>query len=153
MKGYHFSEWYTAIYLFQREGSRSLVEKYDTYENHAHNQKRKKDRRKVAEYERVVCDDHRQVHHEICSKWKVGLPDLLVIHTDGGYSFAEVKGPSRRPHAEQRARSEDAQRDFGTVEGAYRGRHGPPLAVTISSNRSRLRAPCPIRRFLRRPRR
>jgi hypothetical protein len=43
MKGYHFSEWYTAIYLFQREGSRSLVEKYDTYENHALNQKRKKD--------------------------------------------------------------------------------------------------------------
>jgi len=107
MKGFHFSEWYTAIYLFQREGSRSLVEKYDTYENHALNQKRKRDRRKAAEYERVVRDDHRQIHHEICSKWKVGLPDLLVIHTDGGYSFAEVKGPwdhtvNREPEVKMR---------------------------------------------------
>jgi hypothetical protein len=42
--GYHFYEWYTAIRLFQRDGSRSLVEKYDTYENNGLNHLRKKPR-------------------------------------------------------------------------------------------------------------
>lgn len=37
----------------------------------------------------------------------MGLPDLLVIHTDGGYSFAEVKGPwdhtvNREPEVKMR---------------------------------------------------
>lgn len=93
--GYHFNEWYTAIHLFQRDGSRSLVEKYDTYENHRLNQRRKKHRRKVAEYERVVPETQRQILHEICSEFRVQLPDLLVLPADGtSFAFAEVKGAS-----------------------------------------------------------
>jgi transketolase len=91
--GYHFSEWYAAIHLFQRDGSRSLVEKYDTYENHRLNQLRKKHRRKVAEYESAVPQAQRQVLHEICSELKVQLPDLLVLRADRtSFAFAEVKG-------------------------------------------------------------
>jgi len=81
--------------LFQRDGSRSLVEKYDTYENHRLNQRRKKHRRKVAEYERVVPETQRQILHEICSECRVQLPDLLVLPADGtSFAFAEVKGAS-----------------------------------------------------------
>jgi len=91
----HFCEWYGAIYIFQRDGARSLVEKYDTYENHLHNRLSKGHRRKVAEYERVVSEEQRKVLHEICSTFRVQLPDLLVISADGAsFSFAEVKGPT-----------------------------------------------------------
>jgi hypothetical protein len=91
---HHFCEWFAAIYLFHRDGARSLVEKYDTYENHWHNQLRRRHRRKVAEYERVVPEDQRRVLHEIGSTFRVQLPDLLVISNDGtSFSFAEVKGP------------------------------------------------------------
>jgi len=84
---------YTAIHLFQRDGSRSLVEKYDTYENHRLNHRSKGHRRKVAEYERVVPEPKRQVLHEICTKFGVQLPDLLVLASDGtSFAFAEVKG-------------------------------------------------------------
>jgi hypothetical protein len=92
--GYHLAEWFSAILLFQRDGVRSLIEKYDTYENHALGHIRRKHPRKVAEYERVVPEIHRQVHHEICSRFNVQLPDLLVLPADGSYSFAEVKGPN-----------------------------------------------------------
>jgi hypothetical protein len=112
MKGYHFAEWYSAIYLFQRDGLQSLVEKYDTYENHALNQRRKIDRRKAAEYERVVPDRHRQKHHEICSEFHVGLPDLLVIRTNGTYSFAEVKGPGDRLSEKQIASHKRIQEEL-----------------------------------------
>jgi|SRR5664279_4902115 hypothetical protein len=92
-RGYHFYEWYTAIHLFQRDGSRSLVEKYDSYENHRLNQRRRRHRRKVAEYERVVPETQRQMLHEICSDFGVQLPDLLVLPADGAsFAFAEVKG-------------------------------------------------------------
>jgi hypothetical protein len=92
-RGYHFYEWYAAIHLFQRDGSRSLVEKYDTYENHRLNHRRQGHRRKVAEYERVVPESQRQVLHEICSLCRAQLPDLLVMPADGtSFAFAEVKG-------------------------------------------------------------
>ncbi len=92
-RGYHFYEWYSAIHLFQRDGSRSLVEKYDSYENHRLNQRRRGHRRKVAEYERVVPETQKQMLHEICSEFRVQLPDLLVLPADGtSFSFAEVKG-------------------------------------------------------------
>jgi hypothetical protein len=92
-RGYHFYEWYAAIHLFQRDGSRSLVEKYDTYENHQLNQRRQKHRRKVAEYERVVPESQREILHAICSEFRVQLPDLLVLPVDGiSFAFAEVKG-------------------------------------------------------------
>lgn len=96
LSGYHFSEWYAAIHLFQRDGSRSLVEKYDTYENNRLNHiQRNTHRRKVAEYERVVPESQRQILHEICSECSVQLPDLLVLPIDGmSFSFAEVKGPT-----------------------------------------------------------
>jgi hypothetical protein len=91
----HFCEWFAAIHLFQRDGSRSLVEKYDTYENHRLNHRSKSHRRKVAEYERVVPETQRQVLHEIGSTYAVQLPDLLVISADDrSCSFAEVKGPN-----------------------------------------------------------
>ncbi len=91
--GYHFYEWYAAIHLFQRDGSRSLVEKYDTYENHRLNHRRHKHRRKVAEYERAVPESQREILHEICSEFRVQLPDLLVLPIDGiSFAFAEVKG-------------------------------------------------------------
>ena len=32
--GYHFAEWYAAIHLFVHDGVRSVIEKYDTYDNH-----------------------------------------------------------------------------------------------------------------------
>jgi VRR-NUC domain len=93
----HFCEWVTAIHLYERDGSRSLVEKYDTFSNHFHNHRRKGHRRKVAEYERVVPQDQREALHEICSEFRVQLPDLLVIASDGSsFSFVEVKGPGDR---------------------------------------------------------
>ena len=91
----HFCEWFAAIYLFQRDGARSLVEKYDTYENHRHNHLQKGHRRKVEEYESVVTEKERQILHAICSKYGVQLPDLLVMPADDSkFSFAEVKGPN-----------------------------------------------------------
>lgn len=91
----HFCEWFAAIHLFQRDGARSLVEKYDTFENHRLNHLRKGHRRKVADYEKVVPEDKRQVLHEIGSRFRVQLPDLLVLSGDGrSFSFAEVKGPT-----------------------------------------------------------
>lgn len=93
----HFCEWCAAIYLFDRDRARCLVEKYDTYENHWHNRIRRGHRRKVTEYERVVSEDQRKVLHEICSTLRLQLPDLLVIAADDhSFSFAEVKGPGDR---------------------------------------------------------
>ena len=34
------------------------------------------------------------MHHEICGRRRVQLPDLLVLAPNGSYSFAEVKGPT-----------------------------------------------------------
>jgi hypothetical protein len=91
----HFSEWFAAIHIFQRDGSRSLVEKYDTYENHKHGRRSKEHRRKVAEYERVVPESEREVLHAIGSEFGVQLPDLFVVSADGmSFGFAEVKGPT-----------------------------------------------------------
>lgn len=90
----HFCEWFVAIHLFHRDGSRSLVEKYDTYENHQKNHLSKTHRLKVAEYERVVPEAQRLLLHEICSEYAVQLPDLMAISANGdSFSFVEVKGP------------------------------------------------------------
>lgn len=125
----HFCEWFSAIHLFHRDGSRSLVEKYDTYENHRLNQQRKRHRRKVAQFERVVSEDQREVLHEICASYRVQPPDLFVISADGGsFSFAEVKGPgdntlNRRDQRESR----DAIRDrLGVRVEVIKVRLAPP---------------------------
>jgi hypothetical protein len=91
-KGYHFAEWYAAIHLFGRDGARSLIEKYDTYANHRLGHQRRTHLEKVAIYESAVPEDHRAVHHEICARYGVQLPDLLVLAPESAYSFAEVKG-------------------------------------------------------------
>ncbi len=93
----HFAEWVAAIYLFERDGSRSLVEKYDTYENHRRGSISRSHRRKVSEYERVASEADRTVLHEIGKEFGVQLPDLFVISPDDrSYGFAEVKGPGDR---------------------------------------------------------
>jgi hypothetical protein len=91
----HFCEWFSAIYLFLRDGSRSLVEKYDTYEDHPRKHRSKIHQRKIAEYESLVSDAQRKVLDEICIEYSVQLPDLFVISADARtFSFAEVKGPT-----------------------------------------------------------
>jgi hypothetical protein len=92
--GYHFAEWYAAIHLFVRDGARSVIEKYDTYENHYHDHRQKTHLYKISLYESAVPEEHRALHHEICSRHRVQLPDLLVLAPDGSYGFAEVKGPT-----------------------------------------------------------
>jgi hypothetical protein len=91
----HFAEWFAAIHLFHRDGSISLVEKYDIYENHRENRLQTNVHvRKMAEYKRVVPEEQRQVLHQIGSEFGVQLPDLLVLSRDGiSFSFCEVKGP------------------------------------------------------------
>jgi VRR-NUC domain len=92
-RGYHFSEWYSAIHIFQRDGALSLVEKYDAYEIHHSNQLRQKHQRKVAEFERVVPQAQRDLMHEICAEFHVGPPDLFVLPANGQpFYFVEVKG-------------------------------------------------------------
>ena len=91
---HHFCEWFAAIHLYHRDCSRSLVEKYDTYESHSLSHLSKGHRRKVEEYERLVPEHQRETLHEICGTFRVQLPDLFVIAADGvSFSFAEVKGP------------------------------------------------------------
>jgi hypothetical protein len=92
--GYHFAEWYATIHLFVRDGVRCLIEKYDTYENHRLGRRHQAHGDKVALYESVVPEAHRAVHHEVCVRHGVQLPDLLVLGRDGSYGFAEVKGPT-----------------------------------------------------------
>jgi hypothetical protein len=91
----HFCEWFSAIYLFLRDGSRSLVEKYDTYDDHPRKHRSKTHQRKIAEYEGLVSEAQREVLDEICMEFHVQLPDLFVISADTStFSFAEVKGPT-----------------------------------------------------------
>jgi hypothetical protein len=80
----HFYEWYVAIYIFQRDGSMSLVEKC-AYQNNP------------VKYERYVAlideetRDRLDAIREDCGG--VQLPDLMVIAKDHKtVSFAEVKG-------------------------------------------------------------
>ena len=111
----HFSEWFVAIYLFERDGSRSLVEKYDTYEIPSLGHLRRGHQRKVAEYQRVVPPSVRHQLFKICANNKVQLPDLLVIAVDDdGFSFVEVKGPGDGTvNRENQRRSRQAIRDLG----------------------------------------
>jgi hypothetical protein len=94
LMGFHFAEWYTTIHLFQRNGARSLIERYDAYELHASNQLRQNHQSKVREFERIVPEAQRETMHDICGRLHVGAPDLFVIELDGSFRFAEVKGPN-----------------------------------------------------------
>ena len=93
-RGYHFAESFAAIHLFVRDGARSVIEKYDTYENHFRSRRQHVHPEKMALYTGAVSEEHRAVHHEICSHYRVQLPDLLVLDPNGSYGFAEVKGPT-----------------------------------------------------------
>jgi hypothetical protein len=86
---YHFPEWFTAVHLFQREGARSMVEKYDQPKSHPG---------KYARYERVTTKEQRRDLLHICEEKIDGdgvqLPDLFVTALDESeFWFAEIKGP------------------------------------------------------------
>ena len=83
----HFAEWFAAIHLFQRDGVRSLLEKY-TFQNHP---------RKVKMFEGLVAVARREALRTIGKTYQVQPPDLLLYRPDGAFvGFAEVKGPGDR---------------------------------------------------------
>ena len=87
----HFAEWFTAIHLFQRDGSLALVEKY-VFGTHP---------LKVPIYRKVV-GEHKAAFDEIRREVGGQPPDLLLYSSDFRLlGFAEVKGPGDRPHARQ----------------------------------------------------
>ncbi|MGH8543122.1 MAG: VRR-NUC domain-containing protein [Gammaproteobacteria bacterium] len=97
----HFSEWFGAIYLYHRDGSSALVEKY-VYKKHP---------RKIELFKKVIPPDDRAVLAEIQAEFEVQLPDLLVFSADHtSYGFAEVKGPGDRLRPKQ-TRSHEALRE------------------------------------------
>jgi hypothetical protein len=91
--GYHFAEWNAAIHLFGRDGACSVMEKYDTWENHYLEHRRKRHLDKVALCERVVPEERRAAHHEICARYRVPLPDLLVLAPDGPTASPRSRAP------------------------------------------------------------
>jgi hypothetical protein len=92
-RGGDFWEWLAASHLFHRDGSISLIEKYDTYENHRNNGlHRKVHSRKIAAVEQVVPQEQRHILHQIGSEFPVQLPDLLVVRYAAiSFSFCEMK--------------------------------------------------------------
>jgi hypothetical protein len=88
----HFCEWFVAIYLFQREGAHSLIEKY-IYHNHPI---------KIAKLATLLSERERKMLDAICTTYAVQPPDLLVfVPNTNRYWFAEVKGPGDRLSAKQ----------------------------------------------------
>lgn len=94
----HFYEWFTAVHIFQREGSLSLVEKY-AYSNHPRKQRIVSD--VIPPDQWAVLDDIRS--GGVTGREVVQLPDLLVIRHDQSFYFAEIKGPTDRLRPKQAA--------------------------------------------------
>ena len=100
----HFNEWYAAIHIFQREGSVSLIEKYEYPSNPV----------KYERYMNLLCQETRDKLKSILAEWHdVQLPDLMVIAPDHTtVSFAEIKGPKDQLHSGQ-PESHEAIRGLG----------------------------------------
>ena len=100
----HFNEWYAAIHIFQRDGSVSLVEKYEYPSIPV----------KYERYMNLLCQETRDKFKSIHAECHdVQLPDLMVIAPDHKtVSFAEVKGPRDRFHGGQ-AESHESIRGLG----------------------------------------
>ena len=80
---YHFVEWFAAIHIFQRDGVRSLVEKY-TFGTHP---------LKRARLDTLLTEQQSGALHEIRKSIGVQPPDLLLYDAGSLIGFAEVKGP------------------------------------------------------------
>jgi hypothetical protein len=84
----HFCEWFGAIYLFQKDGAYSLVEKY-CYQKAAP--------AKYSTFLRVLGSERVDALDAICERLRVQPPDLFVYLSDASRCwFAEVKGPRDR---------------------------------------------------------
>jgi hypothetical protein len=105
-KGYHFAERFAAIHLFIRNGARSVIEKYDTYENHFRARHQHVHPEKMALYVGAVSEEHRAIHHEICSKWRVQLPDLWC-------------SPQMAPMVSPRSRDQRTAPSIARIRSAY----------------------------------
>ena len=76
-RGHSFAEWFAAIHLFVRDGARSVIEKYDTYENHFRSRRQHVHPEKMALYTGAVSEEHRAVHHETALHDPGTTSDLL----------------------------------------------------------------------------
>lgn len=67
--GYHFVEWFSAVHLFQRNGARSMIEKY-IYKAHPLKQER---------YHELLSEQQRKVLDSMWHDDRTQPPDLLVV--------------------------------------------------------------------------
>ena len=88
---YHFVEWFAAIHLFQRDGVRSLVEKY-VFGTHP---------TKRILLGELLTEQQSDALREIRKSIGVQPPDLLLYAAGRLVGFAEVKGPGDRLREKQ----------------------------------------------------
>ena len=99
----HFSEWFAAIHLFQRDGVRALVEKY-AFEAHP---------AKVARMRRLLDEQDRDRLDALCAEHQCQPPDLLLYTAKNQLAgFAEVKGPGDRLKPKQASLIRAIERRF-----------------------------------------
>jgi VRR-NUC domain len=101
----HFCEWFTAVFLFQRDGALSLVEKYG---GTAHS-------KKGPLFERILTPRQSDMLWMTCADFHCQAPDLLVYSPDfGQFWFAEAKGPRDRLSDKQRRSHQAISRQLKT---------------------------------------
>lgn len=105
----HFWEWYAAIYLFKRDGAYSMVEKYDSKQEHAEKRARLASILSPEQLRAV-----RAVSDELWTPPKTQMPDLFVYMPDASrFWFAEAKGPSDDVRPNQARSHEIIERELG----------------------------------------